>query len=213
MSTILKSKTVPYGILLKLFRRNYSSAVLAPAKSHNEKDPNKFSGVVLGIYERNSHVEQPKLTNAARSFDKKANGQLSKLIRDFNLTGESGRAKLLHNTDSEFDAVAVVGLGPDPLTHKEMEIIDQRMENVRIAAALGCDKLQGQNCDVIHVDAMDYAEPAAEGSTLAVWRYQENVQEHKKTKVPKLELYQSEEGDSQEWMSGVIRAEAQNMAR
>jgi aminopeptidase len=175
------------------------------------EDADKFNGLVLGIYEKT--IEPPKLTASARSFDQQTNGGLIKLIKDFNLCGSSGTVKLFHNFETDYGAIALVGLGPECIEHNEFEARDQMMENVRIAAALGCQHLQLQNCDEIFIDAMGYPEQAAEGGILSIWKYQDNLNEQSRQKLPYLELYQSNEDSREQFISGIIHAEAQNMFR
>lgn len=212
---------VPAMRILSSQHRRYATvaakaAVVAAAKQTRptpNNDACQFNGLVLGLYEKQTDL--PNLTTSARVFDQSLDGGLMKAIRDFNLSGKSGTVKVLHNFEDKFGAVAVVGLGPEciALDDSRLEMRDLMMENVRVAAALGCKRLQQYNCDEIAVDAMGYPEQAAEGGILSIWRYQEHIEAHRRDKIPLLELYESDENSGQEWISGVIRAEAQNMAR
>jgi cytosol aminopeptidase len=58
---------------------------------------------------------------------------------------------------------------------------------------------------------MQYAEQSAEGSSLALWSYQDNIMKLKRSETPKLELYDSSENDA--WTRGLFKADAQNLAR
>lgn len=58
---------------------------------------------------------------------------------------------------------------------------------------------------------MEYPEQAAEGSSLAIYRYQDNKRKQDRQPVPKLEIFDSPDIDS--WTRGLFKAEAQNLAR
>ncbi|XP_055844532.1 cytosol aminopeptidase-like [Episyrphus balteatus] len=184
----------------KLIRRYISS-----------DDQHKFAkGLVIGLYEKED--DRPiKLTESGENFDKKVEGQLMQLIKDSDLKGTLGSGTVFSNVDSEYRSVAVVGLGREGAGFNELEMLDEGMENVRTAAGVGARKLQMQGCIEVYVDSMDYPEQAAEGSALAVYRYQDNKKKNEKTNVPKLELYDSSETDA--WTRGIFKADAQNLAR
>lgn len=128
-----------------------------------------------------------------------------------NMSGRLGKGKVFNNLDPEFRSVAVVGLGKEGIGYSELEAIDEGMENARVAAAVGACKLMKQGCTHIHVDPMEYAEQAAEGSALGIWRYQDNKRKQDRELIPKLELYESPDVDA--WTRGLFKAEAQNLAR
>ncbi|XP_033251105.1 cytosol aminopeptidase-like [Drosophila miranda] len=72
------------------------------------------------------------------------------------------------NVDAEFRAVAVVGVGQEGAGFNDLEMIDEGMENARVAVGVGARSLQLQGCTDVFVESMEYAEQAAEGSALAV---------------------------------------------
>jgi len=127
------------------------------------------------------------------------------------ITGRLGWGKVFNNLDPEFRAVAIVGLGREGAGFNELEMIDEGMENARVAAGVGARSLQLQGCSEVFVDSMEYPEQAAEGSSLAVWRYQDNKRKQDRTIIPKLELFDSPDVDA--WTRGLFKAEAQNLAR
>lgn len=127
------------------------------------------------------------------------------------MTGVLGEKKIFSNIDCEFGSVAIVGLGKEGVGYNELEAIDEGMENVRVAAGIGAKNLQKNGCTNIHVDPMEYPEQSAEGSALAVWRYQENKLKKDRKPIPKLELFDSPEQDA--WTRGLFKADAQNLAR
>ncbi|XP_033255227.1 cytosol aminopeptidase-like [Drosophila miranda] len=106
------------------------------------------------------------------------------------------------NVDAEFRAVAVVGVGQEGAGFNDLEMIDEGMENARVAAGVGARALQLQGCTDVFVESMEYAEQAAEESALAVWRYNTNKRRRDRTLIPKLELYDSPYSDA--WMQGRI---------
>lgn len=90
-------------------------------------------------------------------------------------------------------------------------MIDEDRENVRTAAAIGALKLAKNGCQCICVDGMGFAEQAAEGSALAIWRYQENKARKYWKVIPQLELFEDPDQDS--WQRGLFKAESQNFVR
>lgn len=171
----------------------------------------RFSGIVLGLYERGTKVEAPKLTSTGQAFDQKTEGKLSELVQKVKLSGEIGTAKVLHNISADFDAVAVVGLGRKDIGFDATEGVNQSMENVRVAAGVGVNVLRCQRCTDICIDGMDFPEQAAEGSFLSAWKYEEHLSEHNRTPDVNLKVYGTSEMGA--WLGGVFRAEAQNIAR
>lgn len=156
-------------------------------------------------------MDEPRLSRAGEFYDTKTEGRLQDLIRDCQLTGELGRYKLFSALENEFSTVCVVGLGKEGAGYSELENLEEGLENARIAAGVGSRKLSDHGCTQIFVDSMDYPESAAEGSALAIWRYQENKSKANRKLIPKLELYESAETDS--WTRGLFKGNAQNLAR
>ncbi|EDW80059.1 uncharacterized protein Dwil_GK24050 [Drosophila willistoni] len=167
-------------------------------------------GLILGLYEKESG-KGPRLTPAGEKFDDRVQGKLTELISETKITGRLGRGKVFNNVDPEFRSICIVGVGLEGIAFNELEMLDEGMENVRVAAGIGARSLQSLNCIEVHVDNMDYPEQAAEGASLAVWRYEENLAKKYRHVIPKLELYGSPDMDS--WTRGLFKAEAQNLAR
>ncbi|XP_034652852.1 cytosol aminopeptidase [Drosophila subobscura] len=170
----------------------------------------EMRGVAVGLYEKEGD-HPPKLSAGGDEFDRLAGGKLTDLILESGLTGELGIGRLYHNIGTEYNCLAVVGLGREGAGYNHEEVIDEGMENVRVCAAVGARALQLQGCGEVHVDGMDYAEQAAEGSALAVWRYNMNRRKRDRTHIPKLELYHS--SDTEAWTRGLFKAESQNLTR
>ncbi|XP_053950871.1 cytosol aminopeptidase-like [Anastrepha ludens] len=173
-------------------------------------DSRVTKGLVVGLYQKEGEKE-PKLTSSGEKFDDRVQGKVSELIKETNLSGTLGKGKVFNNIDQEFRSIAVVGVGREGAGFNELEMLDEGMENVRVAAGVGARSLQMQGCSEVFVDSMEYPEQAAEGSALAVWRYQDNKRKKDRTGIPKLELYDSPDIDA--WTRGLFKAEAQNLAR
>ncbi|KAH8398232.1 hypothetical protein KR222_009066 [Zaprionus bogoriensis] len=167
-------------------------------------------GVVVGVYSKEGDKE-PKLTSSGEKFDDRAQGKISELVRETGMKGDLGKGLVFMNVDAEFGAVAVVGLGQEGAGFNDLEVIDEGMENARVAAGVGARALQMQGATDVFVDSMEYPEQAAEGSALAIWRYNSNRRKQNRTLIPKLELYDSPDVDA--WTRGLFKAESQNLAR
>lgn len=85
------------------------------------------------------------------------------------------------------------------------------MEAVRQGAGSGAQLLKGQGVQRILVEGLGHPEQAAEGSALALWRYQEMRCKEKQEIVPTLELFDDPDTDS--FQRGLFKAECQNLAR
>lgn len=167
-------------------------------------------GIVVGMYAKEGDKE-PKLTTSGEKFDDRAQGKISDLVRETQMRGDLGKGLVFVNVDAEFNSVAVVGLGQEGVGFNDMEMIDEGMENARVAAGVGARALQMQGVSDVFMDSMEYPEQAAEGSALAVWRYNTNRRKQNRTRIPKLELYDSPDMDA--WTRGLFKAESQNLAR
>ncbi|KAM7349252.1 cytosol aminopeptidase-like [Cochliomyia hominivorax] len=174
------------------------------------ENPRVTKGVLIGVYQKEGDKD-PKLTSSGEKFDDRVHGKISELLKECNITGQLGVGKIFNNVDQEFRSVAVIGLGQEGAGFNDLEMIDDGMENARIAAGIGARTLQMQGCSEIFIDSMEYPEQAAEGSALAVWRYNDNKLKQHRINIPKLELFDSPDVDA--WTRGLFKAEAQNLAR
>ncbi|XP_037938257.1 cytosol aminopeptidase-like [Teleopsis dalmanni] len=170
----------------------------------------QLKGLVVGLYQA-EEGECPKLSTSGEKFDGRIKGKLMELVKECCLSGKVGMGQVFTNIDQEFKAVAVVGLGREGIGFNELEMLDEGMENARVAAGIGARSLQNLGCTEIYVDGMEYPEQAAEGSTLAIWKYQDNLEKHRRTLMPRLDLYDSPDMDG--WTRGTFKADAQNLAR
>ncbi|XP_020815375.1 cytosol aminopeptidase [Drosophila serrata] len=179
------------------------------AKECEPVDP-VIKGVVVGVYAKEADKDA-KLTPSGEKFDDRTQGKVSELLRETLMHGELGKGMVFTNVDAEFRAVAVVGLGQEGAAFNDLEMIDEGMENARVAAGVGARALQLQGCTEVFVDSMEYPEQAAEGSALAIWRANSNLRRRDRIQIPKLHLYDSPDVDS--WTRGLFKAESQNLAR
>lgn len=191
-----------WPIINQTFRRNASAGVDECLVS---------KGLVLGLYEQESPDVAPRLTTAGEKYNTRMNGKIMDQIRDFGMTGKIGTGNVFNNIDSQFKSISVVGLGTEGIGYDSLEALDVGMENVRIAAAVGAKQLQKDGCTHIMVDPMEYTEQAAEGSALSVWLHQENKTLANRCIIPKFEVFES--SDAEAWSRGIIKGEAQNLAR
>lgn len=167
-------------------------------------------GLVLGVYD--GDCDEPVFTKATQKFNDHIGGKLYDLVKAAGpeLIHE-GTAKIFTNLCNDFWVVSVAGLGKLKRGYNEVEAIDEGLEAVRVASAIGALKAKMNGATRIFVEGMGYPEQAAEGATLALWRYQENkAREHWKP-VPTVEMY--DECDSECFQRGLFKAESQNFAR
>lgn len=167
-------------------------------------------GIVIGIYQKEGN-DEPKLTRSGEKINDQTEGMLSKLICESKITGKLGRGKIFSNLHYEYTCIAVVGVGLEGIGFNELEMLDEGMENVRTAAGIGARSLQLLGVPDIWVDSMDYPEQAGEGANLATWHCQDLIKKERRTIKPRLAPY--EIADTEAWMRGCFKAEAQNLAR
>ncbi|ALC41676.1 loopin-1, partial [Drosophila busckii] len=170
----------------------------------------KPKGVVVGVYQQEGDKPIRSSENAL-ALDDAVGGKILSLIRERGMNGRPGKGILFSGLEGDYSAVAVVGMGPAGAAYNDHEQLDEGMENTRIAAGTGARALQLQRMHEVHVDAMDYAEQAAEGAALAVWRYNANKRKKNRMPTPKLSMYGK--GDHDAWVRGLFKAESQNLAR
>lgn len=167
-------------------------------------------GIILGIYEKKDSNETPKFTVATQRFNDLTQGRLGELIIKSGMTGQYGESRLFNSLDPEIKDVCIVGIGKEGLGFNELEALHEGMEHVRGAAGIGARLLDRQKCTQIFVDGMEYAEQAAEGSTLGLYKFNDYKSNADKRAVV-TELYES--SDSIGWNAGLRKSAAQNMAR
>uniref|UniRef100_A0A336LS38 Cytosol aminopeptidase n=1 Tax=Culicoides sonorensis TaxID=179676 RepID=A0A336LS38_CULSO len=167
--------------------------------------------IILGLYETSPKSDSVTFTTHGEAFDKRLEGKLSELVRQSGLYGKLGDSRVFNGIDNEFGSICVVGLGEEGVGYSELEDLDEGMENARVASGIGARMLRNEGCSTIQIDPMEYPEQVAEGSSLAVWRYQDNKSPKDRIHIPKLELFDC--ADHAEWTQGLFKADAQNFAR
>lgn len=167
-------------------------------------------GLVVGIYQEEGNTEA-KLTPSGEVANDRTGGKLSQAVCETKITGQLGRGKVFNNIDPDFTSIAVVGLGLNGIGFNELEMLDEGMENVRVAAGIGAKSLQGQKLVEVSIDGMDYAEQAAEGATLAFYQYSDMLSKENRLVKPNISLFDSNDTDG--WTRGVFKGESQNLAR
>nr|XP_019550930.2 cytosol aminopeptidase [Aedes albopictus] len=200
--------TKPFGGLL---HRNYAQAVLDKCASPPSK------GLILGIYaDEEDAFDTGTLTPAgARYNEAQTNGRLLELVRLAGPIPKRGEVRVFYDLEPTFKAVAVCGLGSDCLGYNSAEKLDESKEAIRNAVARGCRELQKLETNFIYVEDMGHAESAAEGAHMSVWINQELKRPNKRKFVPHCQLHvdRALPCDADGWRIGIVKAEAQNLAR
>ncbi|XP_065156242.1 cytosol aminopeptidase-like [Atheta coriaria] len=191
------------------FLKNVTRRIIGIRRLCSDECPTERKGLIVGVYE--GEDGEPVFTPAAQKFNDKCDNKILELIKQSGASLHPGKGKAFNNIDNEFWAIAVVGLGKEKLGYNELEAIDEGMEAVRMAAGMGGVLLRKQGCTRVLVEGLGFPEQAAEGTALALWRYQENkMREHWKV-IPSIELYDDPDSDS--FQRGLFKAESQNLAR
>lgn len=192
-----------------------SAFVICKARNYStQPDPicsRVSKGLVIGLFEKCEPSEPTPLSPIGRQINDHSQGRLMDAINLFGLTGTLGQSATFNNIYPEYSTICVVGLGASNLGLNDAESIVEPLENVRIAAGKGFKSLERQGCTHIVVDSMNHPEQAAEGASLASFKFQMNKIQSKKKPVPKLELFDA--NDMEAWTCGMIKAEAQNRSR
>ncbi|EDW35830.1 GL17468 [Drosophila persimilis] len=108
-------------------------SVVELRRQYAEKCDSVIKGVVVGVYAKEGD-RQPRMTPSGEKFDDRVQGKITDLIRETGLNGQLGKGRVFMNVDAEFRAVAVVGVGRDGAGFNDLEMIDEGMENARVAA-------------------------------------------------------------------------------
>ncbi|XP_066574171.1 cytosol aminopeptidase [Amia ocellicauda] len=185
-------------------RRDHSRAL---SLSPTHRDAQK--GLVLGVYEQEQEDGGPSFTESAEAFDRSLSGGLRELLAVSGPALKRGKSRIFYGVHKDFPSVVLVGLGKPSAGVCAQESWDQRRENIRAAAAVGCRQLQELEVSVVEVDACGDAQAAAEGAVLGLFEYDE-LKQKKKTAVD-ARLHGS--SGAADWHRGVLYAEGQNLAR
>ncbi|KAK7479338.1 hypothetical protein BaRGS_00029416 [Batillaria attramentaria] len=178
----------------------------------------KAKGLVLGAYEPQEKDAKLILTPAASKFDQSVGGQLQKVLSIAARGLKAGRSRVLYGLEGEFSTVAVANLGKQDVGFSPLDQFEEGRENVRTAIASACLQLRDAKESEVEVDPCGDAEAAAEGSTLALFSFDELKAEDKRKPRVQVTCHSSflsadKSRVEDSWQRGVALAEAQNMAR
>ncbi|XP_014250301.1 cytosol aminopeptidase-like [Cimex lectularius] len=199
MKMIRRIKLVTVNGALKGFNRTYADCGSAAVKK----------GLVVGAYDGCS-ADELKLTPTAMKIDSETGGKLTQLLKG-GVGIKKGTARIFSNIHPEFLSIAVAGLGEEGVGFNEAETLDLCKENIRWASGVGTSALQDEGINLVYVEEFTNAEAAAEGASLAIWKFQPFKAKEEQVIVPKLEFFDG--SDTEGWQRGLIKAECQNMAR
>ncbi|CAH1399930.1 unnamed protein product [Nezara viridula] len=167
-------------------------------------------GIVIGAYDAcGAPPGEFKLTATGGKVDQECGSRITSVLKGSNL--RQGGVQIISDLSTEYNALAVAGLGPEDAGYNEAECLEECKENIRIAAGVGARALQDQNIGVIMVEGFSCSEAAAEGAALAVWQYQDLKDKVNWAQESCLELYDDPDRDG--WNSGMEKSAAQNLAR
>lgn len=216
--------------MLQLLKNSFKSTIVSSVAHHQKLISGEFvcktrnystqsdpvcprvsKGLVIGLFEKCESSDPSTLTTVGKQINEHCHGQLLEAIQTFGLTGTLGQCATFNNIYPEYSTLCVVGCGPSDLGLNEKESMVEPLENIRVAAGKGFRALEKQGCTHIYLDSMDHPEQAAEGASLASFKFQMNKIQSEKKPVPKLELF--DQNDIEAWTCGMIKAEAQNRSR
>ncbi|XP_044760539.1 cytosol aminopeptidase-like [Coccinella septempunctata] len=170
------------------------------------------NGIVLGVYsEKIGDETKLILTPAAEKFNELSHGKFLSNLKFVESEIKEGKSFVFWGLHEDYQAVAVTGLGEKNKKLDSLELIDSNKEGIRLAAANGCTALKNAGVKNISVESLGDAEASAEGSVLGTWKFQEY--KTKKDDIPKVNLVLEDESEYEKWNRGVIKADAQNLAR
>ncbi|KAK9883294.1 hypothetical protein WA026_001475 [Henosepilachna vigintioctopunctata] len=169
-------------------------------------------GIVLGVY--NDKFEENKtltLTPTSEKFNEQSQGKLLSHLKFIESEIKPGKSFVFWGLHDEYHAVAVTGLGEKNKQIDPLELVDPKKETIRQAAAAGCNALKSVGIKNVEVESLEDAEAAAEGSLLGTWKFQEY--KTKKDELCNVKLFSNDELDLDKWKRGIVKANAQNLAR
>jgi len=178
--------------------------------------PSKKPVVVVGVVE-GGEDGQFLLTPSAERLDSLTGGDLVRRLAGSGRVVAQGKTRYLGPIHQDLGPVVVVGLGKKVDKRVDIEEgVDVTRENVRKAAAAGVRAAAELKAEEVHLEDFGDGEAAAEGATLANWRY-ERLKAKKET-LPQVGCIvrgggEGADSDGQGWHRGLILGRAQNFAR
>jgi len=140
--------------------------------------------------------------------------------------------RIFYGLTPDLPIVAVVGLGPNNAGYNELEELDEKAENLRIAISSGvralhdlgsvdeidvevCDNPTGNTLSLNVYDIYIFVSilAAAEGASLGLYYFDELKSASLKKSQMKLNVLANESSDEKKWNLGLILANGQNLCR
>ena len=168
------------------------------------------AGLVLGV---NKGREEGTftLTSQAESVNSLSGGALVERLSSLGRVLGGGEARYLGNLHPDLGHVIAVGVEQAEEAEDPEERIDQRRENIRVAAAAGVKLAADMKISAVKVDGLGDSEAAAEAAVLVNWTYQQFKKEKKS--FPLLSLLSESPGEQDPWARGLTLGSSQNFAR
>ena len=171
--------------------------------------------VVVGV-EQVGEEQGFDLTPSAHRIDSLTGGRLASSLAASGARLEAGKSRLLGQLHEDIGPVVVVGLGKkEGREFDSEEGVDWGREAVRKAAASGVRAAAELKAGEVHIETFGDGEAAAEGATLANWKYDQFKNDKKP--LPKVGCLvrggDEGEGDGEGWKRGEVLGNAQNLAR
>ena len=127
---------------------------------------------------------------------------------------KKGKVRVFYGITADLPVVAVVGLGPNNAGINELEELDEKNENVRVAIAAGVRSLRELGAiEEIDVDSCENPTAAAEGAALGLYYFDELKSAALKKPQVKVNLLANDASDEQKWNVGLTHASGQNLCR
>ncbi|XP_045478219.1 cytosol aminopeptidase-like [Harmonia axyridis] len=190
----------------------FSRCIRSPQRNRFYSSQNNKKGIVLGVYNEKSENENKLvLTPASEKFNELSQGKLLSNLKFVESEIKEGKSFVFWGLHEDYQAVAITGLGEKNKKFNPLELIDSKKETIRLAAAAGCAALKNAGLKNISVESLGDAEASAEGSILGTWKFQEY--KTKKDDIPQVNICLENATEKDNWNRGVIKANAQNLAR
>jgi len=136
--------------------------------------------------------------------------------KNINIIGQikKGKVRIFYGLSDANPVVAVVGLGPANAGFNELEKLDEKAENIRVAISSGVRALRDLgSVEEVDVDVCDNPTAAAEGASLGLYYFDELKSAQLKKPHIKLNMLSNDSSDEKKWKLGLTLAEGQNLCR
>ncbi|CAG0893538.1 unnamed protein product [Cyprideis torosa] len=171
-----------------------------------------MKGLVVGYYNCPADGTATVATASSRSLGLESKSSFTAQFDLVKANLKAGKARIFYGIHSSFSAVALAGLGPEDGGYSEREERDEKREAIRTAMAVASKDLREVGCSDVTIDPCGDPEAAAEGVYLSTFVFEE-LKEKKKQAITFQVLGRENPETLNLWSQGVIKAEAQNLAR